>query len=221
MTLENPDGEAKYFAMYVGVVTRRDDPLKLGRIKFRVPGLLDESAWAFPMGAGGAGGGGTGRRGMKWVPKIDAHVCVFFHQGDPDHPHYTPGNWGIPVDEEGADRNESPGGGFEPTTGHFASEDESPDPEEDPVQTSAEEDPNILQMETDDFHIMIDERDDKRRLQIRHKVSGDNVEYDVQAQAWVMRASTAVDIQCLGLVNIEANQVQINGRLVRNTDDPI
>ncbi len=221
--LENPENEAKYFAMYVGVVINRADPDKLGRVKFRIPGLIVESAWAFQGGAPGAGGGGTGRRGLKWVPKLDAHVCVWFHQGDIDHPFYLTGNWGAPDDKDGVERNESPGGGKEPAIGHFVSEDEAPDLDEGEVaaETTAEDDPDILQMETDDFHVMIDEREGKRRFQIRHKKTGDNVEYDVEASAWLMRATTSIDLQCLGLINIQGNQIQINGRLVRTTDDPI
>ena len=70
--------------MYVGVVTKNDDPEKLGRVKVRIPGLVDpESAWAFPMGAPG---GGSKRHGFFSPPVVGAEVCVFFHGGDPDHP---------------------------------------------------------------------------------------------------------------------------------------
>lgn len=218
---ENPENEAKYFAMYVGVVIKRADPKKLARVKVRIPGLIVESSWAWPMGAANGGGGGPGRQGSKFVPKLDAFVCVFFNQGDIDHPFYMPANWGNVTEEDGTKRNESPGGGKEPAIGHFASDDEVPAEGEEAAETTPEEDPDIRQIETDDFHLSIDEREGKRRLSIRHKETGDNIEYDGEAKAWLMRATTSIDIRCVGLINIEGNQVQINGRRVSSTDDPI
>lgn len=207
--------------MYVGVVVARDDPEKLGRVRVRIPGLIEPaSSWAYPMGMPGAGGGAsTSSRGMKWIPRLGAHVCVFFHQGHIDAPFYMPGNWGAPFDADGNEVNEAPGGGREPAIGHFVSNDENFTGDA-PAVTPGE-DPDIIQLETDDFHVMIDERAGKRRRQIRHKETGDHVEYDGASSAWIMRATTAVDIQCLGIVSIDASQVQINGRIVRATNDPI
>lgn len=78
----------------VGTVVRRDDPKGLGRVKVRIPGILEpESGWALPVGVPG---GGSKDRGLWWVPDNGAEVAVFFNQGDADDPRYMPGHWGMP-----------------------------------------------------------------------------------------------------------------------------
>lgn len=77
---------------YRGVVVDNNDPEKLGRIKFMVPGVVEpESPWAYPHGTLG---GGSAARGFFAVPEIGADVTVHFDQGDPDIPMYQSGNWG-------------------------------------------------------------------------------------------------------------------------------
>src|SRR5215471_17336448 len=84
----------RYLGLYVGVVVKRDDDEKLGRVRVRVPGLIEPaSAWAFPLGTVG---GGSDARGFYAVPEVGAEVGVLFHQGDVDHPYYLCGHWGKP-----------------------------------------------------------------------------------------------------------------------------
>jgi hypothetical protein len=84
--------DARYDCVFLGSVVDNDDPLKIGRVRVFVPGLLDpESAWALPMGH---------MYGVKcgsfWVPEVGSNVAVFLNQGDIDHPLYIPGNFGRP-----------------------------------------------------------------------------------------------------------------------------
>jgi len=87
--------------IYEGTVVDRDDPDKLGRIKFAIPGLIEPSSpWAFPVGTMG---GGSKDNGLFAVPEVDAEVYVFFVGGDIDEPRYLAGHWG-----ETDDGNEVP-----------------------------------------------------------------------------------------------------------------
>lgn len=79
--------------LHIGVVMHRDDPLGLGRIRVRIPGLVEPySAWARPL----VPGGGSTDQGTYFVPEVGAEVGVLFHLGDPDHPYYLGGDWGQP-----------------------------------------------------------------------------------------------------------------------------
>ena len=73
--LENPMGDARFFAVYEGTVFDRADPKKVGRVRVEIPGLMDNpaSGWAWPIGMPG---GGTAQQGMKWIPKVGAEVVV-------------------------------------------------------------------------------------------------------------------------------------------------
>jgi len=89
--------DTRLLGMYVGYVTNRDDPERLGRVRVCIPGVLEpESAWAWPLGTGG---GGSKDCGLFAVPEEGAEVAVFFNQGDVDAPYYLAGNWGRPNGE--------------------------------------------------------------------------------------------------------------------------
>jgi uncharacterized protein involved in type VI secretion and phage assembly len=91
---EFDDGEVRHTGLHIGVVVERDDDELVGRVKVRVPGLIEPaSAWAFPLGTVG---GGSDARGFFAVPEVGAEVGVLFHQGDVDHPFYLCGHWGKP-----------------------------------------------------------------------------------------------------------------------------
>ena len=84
--------DTRLVGLYVGYVTRRDDPERLGRVRVCVPGVLEpESAWAFPLGTVG---GGSKDCGLFAVPEEGAEVGVFFNQGNVDAPYYLAGHWG-------------------------------------------------------------------------------------------------------------------------------
>ncbi|MBU1483178.1 MAG: hypothetical protein KKH12_16060 [Gammaproteobacteria bacterium] len=78
--------------MMGGVVTDRNDPKRLGRVRVRVPGMFEPSGpWARPMTVGGGGR----NSGVFAVPQLGADVGVFFRNGNPDEPYYIALNWGI------------------------------------------------------------------------------------------------------------------------------
>ena len=89
--------DVKLVGFYVGVVTDRDDPKQLGRVRFRIPGLIEpQGPWARPLGT--VGGGSSGQ-GMVAVPEADADIGVFFNGGDPEAPWYISAHWGLPGGE--------------------------------------------------------------------------------------------------------------------------
>lgn len=90
------------YGLNIGTITDNKDPEGLGRVRVRIPGLLEPASnWAWPLGMSGAGAKGKGHFN---VPDVGAEVGVFFNQGNPANPWYMPGNWGadeVPEDTEG------------------------------------------------------------------------------------------------------------------------
>ena len=79
----------RFFGKYRGVVSDIDDPLKMGRIRARVPDVLSDeiSGWAMPC-VPFAGKG----MGFLGLPKVNGGVWIEFEQGDPDYPIWS-GTW--------------------------------------------------------------------------------------------------------------------------------
>ena len=89
--------DTRLLGMYVGYVTHRRDPDRLGRVRVCIPGVVEpHSAWAWPLGTAG---GGFKDRGIFAVPEEGAEVAVFFNQGDVDAPYYLSAHWGKPDGE--------------------------------------------------------------------------------------------------------------------------
>ncbi len=187
------DGEVRHPALYIGEVVDREDPEGLGRVRVRIPGLVEpSSAWAWPLGTLG---GGSDRRGFFSVPEKGAEVGVLFHQGDVDHPHYLCGHWGKPESEA-----------------------EVPEP----VRGLAKEDaPKVRAFETGRFLLLFDDREGKEALLVKDKKSGDQIELDGKGMGITVKATSALVLKADGLVNIEGTVVQINGRVVMPGPKPI
>ena len=185
--------DPRYTALYIGQVVDRADPERLGRVRVRIPGLIEPaSAWAFPLGTVG---GGSDRRGFFAVPENGADVGILFHQGDPDHPYYLGGHWGKP----------------DGTT-------ELPGPARD---LSAAETPDVRVFETGRFLLVFDDRAGHEALVIRDKRSGDQLELDGVAMGITIKATSALILKADGLVSIEGTTLQLNGRLVLAGTKPI
>ncbi len=193
MTGELDTHDPRYMGLYIGHVVDRADPEQLGRVRIRIPGLIEPaSAWAFPLGTVG---GGSDRRGFFAVPEVGAEVGILFHQGDVDHPYYLCGHWG------------KPGG----TT-------EVPSPAR---ELSNEDVPQVRAFETRRFVLVFDDRAGKEALRIQDKASGDQIEFDGAAMGITVKATSALLLQADGLISIEGTTVVINGRLVLPGGGPI
>lgn len=196
---EHPDG--RIVGLYVGVVVDNIDPSGVGRVRIRVPGLLEPaSSWALPLGTLG---GGTDKRGHFFVPEIGAEVGVFFNQGDVDYPYYLSAHWGWSM------KNTDDGT-------------EAPTLVKDvPVADR----PKVKAIETERFLILIDDRkgseedpqEGKERLLITYKDDPENfIELDGLNRGITISGTTGVRIASTGIVSIEGGQVQINGRRVND-----
>jgi len=81
--LSVPAARTSIPGVVIGVVTKNDDPDKLGRVKVKYPWMDDkaESFWTrIARPAAGA------ESGFIWIPDIDEEVVVAFEQGDLAHP---------------------------------------------------------------------------------------------------------------------------------------
>ncbi len=91
MHIYDDNGEPRHFGHYSAVVTDTKDPAALGRVRFRIEGLIEPSSgWTLP--SGGARSSGSGQRGGFDVPEVGATIVVFFMLGDIDQPRYM-GGW--------------------------------------------------------------------------------------------------------------------------------
>lgn len=92
----------RFFGKFRGTVSDNQDPSSLGRIKARVPQVLQdvETGWATP--ALPYSGNGVG---VYTIPAVGAGVWIEFEAGDVSHPIWTGCWWGdnqLPKDETGS-----------------------------------------------------------------------------------------------------------------------
>ena len=86
------NGPKKYYGKYRGVVVDNVDLLHLGRIQAIVPDVSNviPTTWAMPCVPIANKAAGT-----FVVPQIGSGVWIEFEHGDPDHPIWVGGYWGI------------------------------------------------------------------------------------------------------------------------------
>jgi len=82
--------EGRYYGKYRGQVTDNNDPSNLGRVKAKVPRLLndEETGWALPAFIYG----GASEQGLFAVPDVGAGVWIEFEEGDLSKPIWS-GTW--------------------------------------------------------------------------------------------------------------------------------
>ncbi len=82
--------ENRYYGKYRGFVSDNQDPDNLGRIKAKVPALLndEETGWALPC----APFGGASEQGFFTIPDVGAGVWMEFEGGNLGYPVWT-GTW--------------------------------------------------------------------------------------------------------------------------------
>jgi|ERR1700738_1438575 hypothetical protein len=88
-----PGGNSqRFYGKYRGLVIQNIDPEQIGRVMVQVPDVFGEtpSSWAMPcVPAAGI------QAGMFIVPPMGSQVWVEFEQGNPNHPIWTGGFWGL------------------------------------------------------------------------------------------------------------------------------
>jgi uncharacterized protein involved in type VI secretion and phage assembly len=84
-----------FWGKYRGVVSDNADPLRIGRVRAKVPDVYgdDESGWAMPAAPFGGAGSGTFA-----IPPTGAGVWLEFEHGDPDYPVWSGCWWGSAAD---------------------------------------------------------------------------------------------------------------------------
>jgi len=174
-----------------GVVVDRKDPEGLHRIRARIPGRMEKTAWAWPITAGG----GSPQRGGHVVPALGADVVVWFLNGDRERPIYQAAHWGKPK------------AGSEMPTGA--------------KDTPTPEDVQVLQL--GEFLITIDERPRDEQagtgqlVSIESTVTGDGLTFDLKKQGLRLKATSLLQLQADGLVEIKGLGITLNGRKVLTT----
>lgn len=215
--LHDPD-EIALLGLHIGRVVDTKDPKGVGRVRVQIPGLIELSAWARPIGGLL---GASPQRGAHFVPNVDATVGILFHMGDVDSPYYLAGAPGASVPDIG---EEVP---------QFAKD--QPIKDRDKIRV----------IETDYFVIAIDDRpthldvdgetpdldanleDPRRRLLISFKGDADLpsetdfIEIDGVNRAVQVSGTSAVVVKSTGLISLEANQIQFTVQGVTRRVSPV
>lgn len=194
-----------YYGHYAGVVVDNKDPKGIGRLRIQVPGVCEPSTgWALPFGI--QGGGDTGV-GSFDIPKQGAEVVVMFLQGDPDHPRWTYGHWGMPNGEA-----------------------DTPEPAKSAI---AEDGPGaasqVKAYENDQMQMFTDLREDKARFVIRSKLGDAEdlsgpalmLEFDNKAGTLALSAPAGISLKSTGIIDIQGLVITLNGRPVLPTGNGI
>jgi len=87
--------ERRFYGKYRGIVVANEDPVRLGRLKVKVPSVLGDqvvTGWATPC----APYGGAADQGFLFIPQIDALVWVEFEEGDLEFPIWVGTFWADP-----------------------------------------------------------------------------------------------------------------------------
>lgn len=189
------DPENPFVCLYEGFVIDNKDPSRMGRVKLCVPGLIEPASdWTLPLGMPGAG---SDARGFWIVPAVGSNVAVMFREGCLEEMRYLTGPWARPA----------------------GSDAESPTFVRDLSPAEATE---VVGVQTAQWNIVMDDRAGANRLVIESRTApGNGITLDANSQAVEVRGGVAVQIKSNGVVNIEALQVVINGRVVLPTGKPI
>jgi hypothetical protein len=185
-------GDPRFLGVYGGVVTRNDDPKKIGRIQFTIPGMVEpHSGWALPFTIGGGGE----EHGIHFVPKVDSEVACWFHMGDPDEPRYLGGNPRARGGVSGLNERVR--------------------------NKSAEDVPKVKLIESERWLIVLDDTDTTPALLLVDKVLNDGFEYNGLTRQMTINATAGIEVRSTGPISIDGLTVTINGRPVLASSEPI
>lgn len=133
-------------------------------------------------------GGGAPDSGIFFVPPIGADVAVWFAGGDLNQPVYSGAHWGKPggVSEVPAEAQPAPGA-----------------------------EPSVIVIATPSFRVEINETPGARTIRMTSVTTGENLTFDAETRQVGLGAVTRLYVQALGLIEIDAAQINIGGRPVR------
>lgn len=188
------DGIPRRHGLYGATVIDNVDPVGRWRVRMKIDGVTNKSAWAPPLGT--IGGGGPQRGGFV-VPEIGADVEVLFLNGDPERPRYFCSSWSAP--KEGS---------------------EMPVPARDVPPNEAHLVPS-LQLCGGRLSIYVDERAGKRKLVFEDNELGDAIVWDLEKGGLRVKMTSGILLEADGIVRADGLQVQIGGRLVEISPKPI
>lgn len=184
-----------------GIVMDNSDPEGTGRVKAKIPGLMEPMTpyWIMPANWPGAGGVHTGSQYPP--PPLNAQIFIMFEYGQyqaaDSHAIYLTGYYGLTEDK-------APAG---PTIVGTAT-------------TAANAHKRVCFWEDDKFIAYVINDDTEKRLVLQAKTSGSKVEINAadgnsgKAETIYIEARTALSLYSQGLVDIQGMIVQINGRKV-------
>jgi hypothetical protein len=188
------DENGLILGMQLGEVVDNADPLRLGRVRVRIAGLIEpQSSWCWPLGFGGH---------RYDVPLTAANyaaldppqnrpgddVAVWFRDGDVDQAWYMPAHGGMPD-------------GVTP---------EVPEP----IKTMAIEDAHLVKaLEFGNWVIVADDRTGSKGIRIEDKVTGEIVlEYDGVNQSLKLKAIAGLTLAADGGISVEGLTVTLTPR---------
>lgn len=185
------------WGMYRAQIIDNDDPLKRGRVRFRIAGMIEpRSSWARREASA-----------STWELPEPGQLCtVYFDNGDPDFPVYLP-NTCTPAesDAQGPQPNIPPGG-----LPSFLQ------------NVSPSETAKFRGLQTARWEILIDDRGGEQSILVRDRQFPENyIVLDGVQQTVSIRGVVGVNISAVGAVNIDGMAVTINGRTVLPGADPI
>lgn len=189
-----PDGrEIDFAGPHRGIVVRNDDPDGDHRIKASIP-LQPETPWARPVTFGGGGS----QRGGHIVPAVGDEVAVWFVGGDPSDLIYAPIGWRRIRGQKDA-----------PTAMVAAGAD-------------AHQVQPIFQLGP--MSLTVDERDGKRSIRLAALKKGREivaVELDVEKGILSLTAAAGILLETSGTAAIKGSVLELKGRRVRSTGEPL
>ena len=192
MSDDEDQEEPKVYGVRHGECIANADPLGIGRVKVRITGVCEESAWALPLDFGGRKCDVPYTRSdyARFNPPQDRdgdECAVWFSAGDVNFPFYLRAHGGIP---EGVP--------------------EVPEP----VKTLAKEDAAWLKVwEWAIFRVELDERPATKGLRITDKSTNEVLlEYDGVSQSLRLKSIAGLTLAADGAVIVEGLTITLKPR---------
>jgi hypothetical protein len=185
----------------VGIVTNNEDPEAMGRVKVTIPAVYDSEAPFWVLPACWPGGGGGSMTGSQYQPpEVGAQVFVLFEHGV----------WNK-VDTQAIY-----------LTGFYGRKDGASVSPETIQQASSAENARkrTVLWENEKVSVHIIDEDDSKKIVLMAKETGSKIEVnaadntDGNSETIYIEGRTMISLFSYGVIDIQANTVQINGRTV-------